>query len=397
MIKRLTAGLSLVVIGTAAGLLLLEVGLRILGISSPRFFTWDYDLGFALRPNAEGWWRMEGEDYIRINSDGLRDRAHAREKPPQTLRIAILGDSFSAAMQVPLEQTFWSILERELKECPVIDQQNVEVINFGVDKYGTTQELLTLQHTVWSYSPDIVILAFFTGNDIRDNSPALSNDPRPYFFIDENEELALDNSFRDLSVPPLGRKLAVRFGYWGLYHSRVLQMVNEHGRFFRPRLRELFGSENPPPDRVEGEEPNIANSIYQEPKDAVWTEAWQITEALIVLMREEVEQKGANFLVVTLSIGIQVHPDPAVRQHFRKAFGLQTLFYPDLRIKALEEREGVAVLNLAQPFQIYAERKNVFLHGFENSGFGGGHWNAAGHQLAGQMIASRLCQELNKE
>ncbi len=67
MIKRLSAGLSLVVIGTAAGLLLLEVGLRILGISSPRFRMWDYDLGFALRPNAEGWWRMEGEDYIRIN------------------------------------------------------------------------------------------------------------------------------------------------------------------------------------------------------------------------------------------------------------------------------------------------------------------------------------------
>ena len=86
---------------------------------------------------------MEGEDYIRINSDGLRDRAHARD-PPQTLRIAIVGDSFSAAMQVPMEQTFWSILERELKDCPVIDQQNVEVINFGVDKYGTTQELLTL-------------------------------------------------------------------------------------------------------------------------------------------------------------------------------------------------------------------------------------------------------------
>ncbi len=25
---------------------------------------------------------MEGEDYIRINSDGLRDRAHARDPPP---------------------------------------------------------------------------------------------------------------------------------------------------------------------------------------------------------------------------------------------------------------------------------------------------------------------------
>ncbi len=189
--------------------------------------------------------------------------------------------------------------------------------------------------------------------------------------------------------------MTVRLGYWGLYHSRVLQVLNDQGRFFRPRLAEFFGSKNQSPDRVEGEEPNIAsNTIYQEPKDAVWTEAWQNTEALIVLMREGVEQKGANFLVVTLSIGIQVHPDPAVvRQNFRKAFGLQPLFYPDLRIKTLEEREGVAVLNLAQPLQIYAERNNVFLHGFENSSFEVGHWNAKGHQRAGKLIASRLCQE----
>ena len=174
-------------------------------------------------------------------------------------------------------------------------------------------------------------------------------------------------------------------------------MLSEQGRLFWPRLTELFGSDNQSQDSVEGEEPDLANSIYREPKDAVLMEAWRVTEALIVLMREEVEQKGANFLVATLSIGIQVHPDPAVRQNFRKAFGLQTLFYPDLRIKALEEREGVAVLNLAQPLQIYAERKNVFLHGFENSSFGVGHWNAKGHQLAGKIIASRLCQELNKE
>ena len=121
----------------------LRSGLRILGFSSPSFFTWDYDLGFALRPNAEG--RCEWKERIisalivTVCETGLM-----RGTPPQTLRIAIVGDSFSAAMQVPMEQTFWSILERELKDCPVIDQQNVEVINFGVDKYGTTQELLTL-------------------------------------------------------------------------------------------------------------------------------------------------------------------------------------------------------------------------------------------------------------
>ena len=33
--------------------------------------------------------------YVRINDDGLRDRAHTKEKPANTFRIAVLGDSYA--------------------------------------------------------------------------------------------------------------------------------------------------------------------------------------------------------------------------------------------------------------------------------------------------------------
>ena len=34
---------------------------------------YDYDRGFSLIPNSSGWWTREGEAFVEINSQGLRD------------------------------------------------------------------------------------------------------------------------------------------------------------------------------------------------------------------------------------------------------------------------------------------------------------------------------------
>ncbi len=70
------------------------------------------------------------------------------------------------------------------------------------------------------------------------------------------------------------------------------------------------------------------------------------------------------------------------------------MFYPDLRIKALGEREGVTVLNFGPPFQAYAERNQIYLHGFQNATLGGGHWNANGRRLACELIAEKICTDI---
>ena len=51
-----------------------------------------------------------------INSDGLRDREHAKRKPLGTFRVAVLGDSFTLATHVDVEKTYWSVLERYLAD-----------------------------------------------------------------------------------------------------------------------------------------------------------------------------------------------------------------------------------------------------------------------------------------
>src|SRR4029078_3437886 len=129
---------------TLLGLGLVDVYLHMNGFSYPSLYVVDETTGHVLRPGAEGWFREEGEAFIRINTDGWRDRPHSKQKPAGTMRIAILGDSYAEALQVPQESKFWSVLERELNACKAFGDVGIEVINFGVSGYGTAQELLVL-------------------------------------------------------------------------------------------------------------------------------------------------------------------------------------------------------------------------------------------------------------
>jgi hypothetical protein len=123
--------------------------------------------------------------------------------------------------------------------------------------------------------------------------------------------------------------------------------------------------------------------VYLDPTDPVWENAWKITEELVVLMKREAEDGGSRFLLVNLSNPDQVHPDLQHREAVARQLGVPDLFYPDRRMQALAKREGIELLSLAEPLAVYAEQQGVFLHGFQNTQMGLGHWNASAHQLAG--------------
>lgn len=257
-----------------------------------------------------------------------------------------------------------------------------------------------LRRRVWAYAPDVVLLAVTPTNDIRNNSRALENDERRPYFVHQNGQLVEDLSFRDrtgfrLRHSSLGRLMArIRDS------SRTFQLLNEALRRARQPKRPGMSSDHRA-DRADGEgeptwirgEVGLDMAVYAEPTDHAWQEAWAVTEDLIRQMHKEVEARNKLFMVVTVSSGPQVGPDPAARRALERRLGVPDLFYAEKRIQAVG-RNLFPVVALAPLFQAYAEERGVFLHGFPNSGLGHGHWNAAGHRLAGEVIARHLCQTL---
>jgi hypothetical protein len=399
--RHLKKKLLLLVFGLVFGLLMSEIFLRVVGYSFPLFYTTDYYRGFTLQPGLEGFYQREGGSYVRVNSDGLRDREHARAKPADTVRIAVLGDSFTEAMHVPMEQTFWALLEHNLQECSAFPGKKVEVINFGISGYGTGQELLMLRQKVWDYAPDLVVLAFTTHNDVFDNSRALSQTEDVPYFVYRNGGLVYDDSFRASRTYLQRDSKLNRVGRWFHNHLRVVQLIH-YVQFvvklrvadWRLQRRLAQNQTKPAPDATpavrNADDIGRDNMIYLEPHDQNWQEAWRVTEGLIKQMRDDIAEKKARFVLVTLSNAIQVYPDPSVRQRFLQHIGADNILYPNLRLKALAEREQIDFIDLAQPMQAYADQNKVFLHGF-GADTGNGHWNASGHKLAAELIAQKLC------
>jgi lysophospholipase L1-like esterase len=403
--RRFLTKLPLILFGFFVGLIIAEVALRSIDYSYPEFYQLDQARGYSLRPGVEGWYRKEGGSYVRINSDGLRDREHTKTKPSNTIRVAVIGDSYTEALQVPMEAAFWSIMENRLQSCAAVTGKTVEVINFGVSGYGTAQELITLRERVWAYSPDIVLLAVTTNNDITDNSRALKKTDEVPYFVYRDGRLVADDSFKSSRDFLWRQGRLAALGRWLKDHLRLVQAINQAHRGFKNLLSSWRTKENPgvvtgPVDKkadpgllADSSELGIDNFVYFEPTTSMWDDAWRVTEGLIVMMRDEVRSKGSNFVVATLSNRAQVLPKPEMTEKFMKQYGITDLFYPDKRIKSLCEREGIPVITLAPELQSHAERSQIFLHGF-GATLSFGHWNADGHRVAGELLAQKLCQEV---
>ena len=390
--KRFIAPVVLVLGSLLLAVLAGELALRAIGFSFPSFWQHDERTGSRLRPGAEGWNAIEGTAYVKVNSRGLRDREHALPKPSGVYRIAVLGDSYAEALQVGLEETFWWQLARRLEGCGFQPGKRIEAVNFGVSGYGTAQQLVTLRLRAWDYAPDLVLLAFFPGNDVRNNSRALEReDERPFFVLREGA-LVLDDSFKTMpsfiQSREIGRRREPLHGMRLYQLMRKVRAGNIELRHNAPIAVAVADGGKPVASLAER---GLDEHVLREPADAAWRDAWAVTEALMVAMQRETSAHGARFVVTVLSNAGAVYPDPAVRRRYAEFLGVSDLLYPERRLRELGERRGMEVVTLTEDMQRYADATRTYLHGFANTRFGFGHWNQAGHALGAELIARRLC------
>lgn len=137
------------------------------------FDEYDALLGWRTKKNIRD--GKTGERKLTTNSKGIRSlKEYSYEKTPNTIRIVLLGDSFTFGEEVTDEEVYASRLEHLLP--------NTEVINMAVHGYGTDQMLLLLQHEGVMYAPDIVLLGFIY-DDIDRNILSFRDFAKPTYRI----------------------------------------------------------------------------------------------------------------------------------------------------------------------------------------------------------------------
>jgi lysophospholipase L1-like esterase len=102
---------------------------------------------------------------VRINARGLRGAEIPMPKPPGEHRVLIVGDSYTAAVQLPEERIFTTLLEATLNRAR--PGETYRVVNGGVNGVGTAEELLYFQHQGVALAPDVVVLQY-AFNDVDD-------------------------------------------------------------------------------------------------------------------------------------------------------------------------------------------------------------------------------------
>lgn len=103
--------------------------------------------------------------YVKINSDGFRDREFSLEKPSNTFRIIMLGDSFTFGWGVELNDSLPKQLESILNSRQA--KIDYEVLNFGASSQNTFGEVDLFKDKGLKYNPDLVIVCFEL-SDIED-------------------------------------------------------------------------------------------------------------------------------------------------------------------------------------------------------------------------------------
>jgi hypothetical protein len=150
----------------------LEISLRVFApqdLIVPMPAMADSELIYRLPANTKSY--LKGTSvrwfHLETNSLGLRDGEHDLQKAPGAFRVLLLGDSMSMAEGVELPETYIKQFEKKANEQG--SSKKVETINAAIRGYGNDQEVVLFERIGMQFQPDLVILAFFEGNDFDDN------------------------------------------------------------------------------------------------------------------------------------------------------------------------------------------------------------------------------------
>lgn len=182
LVSRIVPPLAALALGTLLALVLAEALLRLTETGRPwmRLFHEDdavlyqrpaaiYDAHTSARFNPG--WRGRfhyggGPEFValEVNAFGFRFPAYAEAPGNGVTRVALIGDSMTAALQVEESSHFRALLEGALNA-----ERPAEVLNFGIPGTGPVTHLGVYRHFASRFRPAVVVLGIYTDNDFTDN------------------------------------------------------------------------------------------------------------------------------------------------------------------------------------------------------------------------------------
>ncbi|TAK22316.1 MAG: hypothetical protein EPO26_11485 [Chloroflexota bacterium] len=351
-------------------------------------------LGWEKVPGAVGWRRAyEYSVYQRINANGLADDETPYTKPPGEHRVLVLGDSFAEGYTVAASETFARITGQELRSRSA----SVRVINGGTGGYATDQATLFYEMEGRHYAPDIVVLAFYD-NDVLDNiADSLNGKAKPRFAI-ENQTLFLTN----VPLPPPTPRAPADGGPTGwsgpiAVIARPIQSLSLYLfalQLLGPRVTEVdaflvrTGVRDRPVGMSSHRTVPIGLRVFDRSEPEPVPQAWRLTRALIARLRDSVMTDGGRLLVVLVPNKTQIQPDAweATKRAYdgvsEETWDIDQVAH---RLGEVTTDLGIDYLDLTPSMREAAREKRLY---FAIDG----HWNAAGHDVAGRLIADDVAR-----
>ena len=322
---------------------------------------------------------------VNINPEGLRGPKHSLKKAVGSKRILVLGDSFTWGAGVGDDETFSHILETLL-------QGKAEVINTGVNGYGTDQEFLFLKSEGFKYEPDLVMVTFVP-NDIENNLLDFDRGGagRKPKFLFNNDTLQLNNvPVPKMMETPGPVTLIKKFLQRNFHSYAFLKNVTTHLSYKFSRQPEQLESRSRAQKaklqearQTLGFENNI-EAVYlpylKDSTNTVLTEGWLLTQEILKEIDRFCRSIDARMLVVVVASRMEIYDtdwQQAVTKHSLDParFDMSKLVR---MFREFERETKIPVITLSERFREHQGERLYFVHD--------SHWNPSGHRLTAEII-----------
>jgi len=291
-----------------------------------------------------------------LNDHGYNDASRPLQKTRGVARVAIAGDSFTFGYGVRREQNWVWLLGRKLAP-------EVEVLNYGLPRSGPEIGLARYMHDTKRFNPDIVIYAFFVGNDV-DQSPEL---------------FRVSNETANDTLIPRSQEIPPRFIRWRQWIS---------GRFQSYAALVLLLQRSPLTNRILQRVGLFENAENRDIFSLGSADEYPVKLAYIERILKEFDRvaqaDGAKFVLLLLPAKEQV--DDVLYEKYYSARNLTpgvARWRPQRDLMAIAERNHITAIDVSPEF-VRRNVNNTFYYTYD------GHFNARGHLLTADLIQEPL-------